>query len=146
MSTASQARSASGPTARTTAPSHPRSGASTVPSTDRDARIFPLKVRAASAALGSQAKLASFVGVSRSQATRWAEGETEPSPGAARAVTDLEFIVARARMVWGEAVLRDWLEGHNAFLDGATPLEMIRAGRTAEVLDAITGDESGVYA
>lgn len=146
MSTASQARSASGPTARTTAPSRPRTGVGRTSSTERNATIFPLKVRAASAALGSQAKLATFVGVSRSQATRWAEGETEPSPDAARAVTDLEFIVARARMVWDDAALRDWLEGHNAFLDGATPLEMIRAGRTAEVLDAITGDESGVYA
>lgn len=105
-----------------------------------------MKVRSASAALGSQAKLATWVGVSRSQATRWAEGMTEPSAGAARAVTDLEFIIARARMVWDDSVIPDWLGGTNAFLEGATPLEMIREGRTSEVLDAITGDETGVYA
>lgn len=110
------------------------------------AKIFTLKVRSASYALGSQAKLAAWAGVSRSQATRWADGQTVPSPGAARAVTDLEFIIARARLIWDESVITDWLHGSNAFLDGATPLEMIRRGRTSEVLDALTGDESGVYA
>lgn len=114
--------------------------------TKPDAGIFTMKVRSASTALGSQAKLAAWVGVGRSQATRWADGETEPSPEATRAVTDLEFIVSRARMVWDDSVIPDWLNGHNAFLDGATPLEMIRRGRTSEVLDAITGDETGVYA
>jgi len=110
------------------------------------AGIFTMKVRSASTALGSQAKLATWVGVGRSQATRWADGETEPSLEAARAVTDLEFIISRARMVWDESVIPEWLNGHNSFLDGATPLEMIRRGRTSEVLDAITGDETGVYA
>lgn len=113
---------------------------------DQAATIFGMKVRSASHALGSQAELARWVGVSRSQATRWSDGQTEPSPEAARAVTDLEFIVARARLVWDESVIPDWLQGRNAFLDGATPLEMIRRGRISEVLDAITGDETGVYA
>lgn len=111
-----------------------------------DHELFTLKVRSTSRALGSQAKLAAWAGVSRSQTTRWVDGETQPSPDAARAVTDLEFIVSRARMVWDDAVIPDWLRGHNAFLDGATPLEMVRQGRTSEVLDAITGDETGVYA
>lgn len=108
--------------------------------------IFTMKVRSASAALGSQAKLADWAGVNRAQPGRWADGDTEPSANTARAVTDLEFIIARAGMVWDETVIPDWLNGNNAFLGGATPLEMIRQGRTSEVLDAITGDESGVYA
>lgn len=58
---------------------------------------------------------------------------------------DLELVIARAKEVWDEAVIADWLDGSNAFLGGATPREMIRRGRTAEVLDAITGDEGGVY-
>lgn len=58
---------------------------------------------------------------------------------------DLELVIARAKEVWDEAVIVDWLDGSNAHLGGATPREMIRRGRTAEVLDAITGDEAGVY-
>lgn len=60
--------------------------------------------------------------------------------------TDLEFVIARARLVWDDTVIPDWLNGHNAFLGGSTPLEMIRRGRTSEVLDAIDGDETGVFA
>ncbi|MBB5831917.1 hypothetical protein [Brachybacterium aquaticum] len=59
--------------------------------------------------------------------------------------TDLELFIARASKVWDEAVILDWLEGRNAFLGGTTPLDMIRRGRTAAVLAAITGDEAGVY-
>ena len=111
-----------------------------------DAELLALKVRSASRALGSQAKLAAWVGVGRSQATRWVDGATQPSADTVRAVTDLEFIVSRARLVWDDSVIPDWLNGHNAFLEGATPLELIRHGRTSEVLDAITGDEAGVFA
>ena len=58
---------------------------------------------------------------------------------------DLELVIVRASRVWDNAVIPEWLEGRNAFLGGATPREMIRRGRTAEVLAAIAGDEAGVY-
>lgn len=58
---------------------------------------------------------------------------------------DFELVISRASQVWDEAVVSDWLEGPNAFLGGATPREMIRRGRTAEVLAAVAGDEAGVY-
>lgn len=108
--------------------------------------LFAMKVRTASHVLGSKSTMAQWVGDSRSQITRWSEGRAEPPAEVARAVTDLEFIIARAHLVWDDAALRDWLEGQNAFLDGATPLEMVRRGRTSEVLEAITGAETGVFA
>ncbi|WP_022868184.1 transcriptional regulator [Schaalia vaccimaxillae] len=111
-----------------------------------DADIFPLKVRDAANILGNQSKLAEWLGVSRSQATRWTSGQTEPTYAAQRAIIDLEFIIARARMVWDENTVVDWLSGSNAFLSGASPLEMIRRDRTSEVLEAIVADEIGVYA
>ena len=58
---------------------------------------------------------------------------------------DLELVISRACLVWDEAVVLDWLDGPNALLGGATPREMVRRGRTAEVLAAITGEETGVY-
>lgn len=92
------------------------------------------------------AKLAHWAGVSRSQVTRWSDGQTEPSAEAARAITDLEFIISRASMVSDDVVIQDWLEGRNALLGGATPLEMVLRGRTSQVLDAIVGDEAEVFA
>lgn len=112
----------------------------------QDISILSMKVGHVADILGSKANLADWVGVGRSQATRWSDGTTTPSPEAVRAVTDLEFIISRDSMVWDVKVIPDWLRGHNAFLEGATPLEMIRRGRTSEVLDAIDGDESGVFA
>lgn len=107
--------------------------------------LIPEKLNNAAAALGNRSALSKWIGVSRSQTTRWAHGETRPSPEAERAITDLDFIVARARMVWADDVVPDWLHGHNAFLGGSTPLEMIRRGRTVEVLEAISAESAGTY-
>lgn len=108
--------------------------------------IFGMKVQRVPNTLGSMAKLAHWAGVSRSQVTRWSDGQTEPSAEAARAITDLEFIISRASMVSDDVVIQDWLEGRNALLGGATPLEMVLRGRTSQVLDAIVGDEAEVFA
>ena len=105
-----------------------------------------MKVRRVSNTLGGMAKLAHWAGVGHSRATRWSEGQMEPSVEPARMVIDLEFIIARASIVWDDEVIRDWLEGHNVFLGGAKPLDMVRRGRTSEVLGAITGHEAGVFA
>lgn len=70
----------------------------------------------------------------------------KPSQDAAHAATDLELVIAHARLVWDATVIPDWLDGNNAFLGGSTPLEMIRRGRTSEVLEVISGDETGVFA
>lgn len=100
----------------------------------------------AASVLGAQTDLAKWIGVSRSQTSRWAAGETRPSAEAAQAITDLDFIATRAAMVWDESVVSDWLHGHNAFLGGATPLDMVRKGRTAEVLQAISAEAAGAFA
>ena len=107
---------------------------------------LPHDIEVASAVLGTKSELAAWLGVARSQPTRWASRQTTPSLEVCEALTDLTFIVARARFVWADDVLGDWLRGSNAFLGGATPLELIRRGRTAEVLDAIAGESAGVYA
>ena len=59
--------------------------------------------------------------------------------------SDLERVVSRAREVWDDSVIEDWLDGNNAHLNGASPREMVRQGRTAEVLEAITSDEAGSF-
>ncbi len=121
-------------------------GRGTVDEGPRGIRQLSARVHNAAFALGSMAELSSWIGVSRSQPSRWANGETRPSAEAARAITDLDFIVARAALVWDESVIGDWLRGHSAFLSGSTPLDMVRAGRTAEVLEAITAESIGAYA
>lgn len=48
------------------------------------------------------AALAAIVGVNRSQPSRWIKGEERPGPSAAPLLIDLEHVLARARLVWGE--------------------------------------------
>ncbi|RRD60498.1 helix-turn-helix transcriptional regulator [Leucobacter sp. OH1287] len=95
---------------------------------------------------GSSAKLAEWLQVSPSTLSRWQSGKTTPDAARAQWIIDLDFIAARAATVWGSGALTPWLNGNNAFLGGATPLDMIRHGRTSEVVMALSAEGSEVYA
>ena len=41
-------------------------------------------------------------------------------------LVDLDHIIARLQLIWDEEVIGDWLEGTNAFLDGARPIDVLR--------------------
>lgn len=103
------------------------------------ARLLSMKVRRCSDGLDGEAHLAQWYGIDLGQLA-------EPSDEVARAVVDLDFIIARAQMVWDPAVVPAWLHGSSAFFEGATPLEMVRRGRTSEVLDAITAEAATTFA
>ncbi|CAN5800538.1 hypothetical protein BH24ACT5_BH24ACT5_23380 [soil metagenome] len=98
-------------------------------------------------ALGSNAALADWLGVVRSQPGRWLSGQERLAPRSERLVLDLAYVVDRARQVWGrDAALRGWLVGSDALLDGARPLDVVRCGDAANVVKAIDGHLAGSYA
>src|SRR5699024_149620 len=72
------------------------------------------------------AELARWLGVSRSQPTRWRSGAEQPGVQAARALVDLDHVVTRALMLWAPRVATDWLTSSNAYLDGARPLDVLQ--------------------
>ncbi|MDV8070854.1 antitoxin Xre/MbcA/ParS toxin-binding domain-containing protein [Rhodococcus sp. IEGM 1366] len=89
------------------------------------------------------AQLASIVGVNRSQPSRWAAGEERPGPGAAPLLIDLEHVLARARLVWGETAARTWLESPNVYLDGARPIDVLQISGPAPILEALDAETWG---
>lgn len=89
------------------------------------------------------ARLAKLIGVNRSQPTRWAAGTERPGPTAAPLLMDLEHVLARARLVWGEAAAHTWLESPNSFLEGARPLDVLRLHGPAPVLEALDAEAWG---
>ncbi|KAF0966621.1 MULTISPECIES: antitoxin Xre/MbcA/ParS toxin-binding domain-containing protein [unclassified Rhodococcus (in: high G+C Gram-positive bacteria)] len=89
------------------------------------------------------AQLAAIVGVNRSQPSRWIKGQERPGPGAAPLLIDLEHVLARARLVWGETAARTWLESANTYLDGARPLEVLQLSGPAPVLEALDAEAWG---
>ncbi|MGU3587481.1 antitoxin Xre/MbcA/ParS toxin-binding domain-containing protein [Rhodococcus sp. C26F] len=87
--------------------------------------------------------MAAIVGVNRSQTSRWVKGEERPGPAAAPLLIDLEHVLARARLVWGEEAARTWLESANVYLDGGRPIDVLQLSGPAPVLEALDAETWG---
>lgn len=108
---------------------------------------IPARANAVAEALGSKAKLAQVLKVSASQPTRWIRGEESPNSENTRAIVDLEHVVTRARLLWGDdATVSSWLNGRNAFLDGARPIDVVALQGSGPVIDALDQETAGVFA
>ena len=108
--------------------------------------VIAQRAGAVVAALGSKAQLASMLEVSPSQPTRWIDGSERPNSENARAIVDLDYVIARAGLLWKPSVIGSWLNGSNAFLDGARPIDVLRATGSAPVIDALDQELAGGYA
>ena len=97
------------------------------------------------AAVGSAANLAKLLNVSRSQPTRWRNGEEIPSPGVARALIDLDHVMARALLLFPQPVALDWLNSANSFLDGARPIDVLQTRGSTEVIQALDAVMAGAF-
>ncbi|WP_345762780.1 antitoxin Xre/MbcA/ParS toxin-binding domain-containing protein [Diaminobutyricibacter sp. McL0608] len=96
--------------------------------------------------LGSGAVLAGLLGVNRSQPTQWRKGAESPSPEVGRGLLDLDYVVARASMLWQTDSVVAWLQGQNAFLEGARPIDVLRTRGSHDVVDALDAELAGAYA
>ena len=97
-------------------------------------------------ALGTQSRVADLLEVSRSQLGKWSRGEEAPSPERARELIDLDHVVARVVSWLGSEMTISWLNGSNAFLEGARPIDVLRMRGSSEVVNAIDVETSGAFA
>ena len=97
-------------------------------------------------AIGSGTALAEVLGVARSQPTRWRQGQESPSPETARALIDLDHVMARALMLFPQPVALDWLTSANSYLDDARPIDVLRGRGAADVIDALDATMAGAFA
>lgn len=97
-------------------------------------------------ALSTQTRVADLLEVSRSQLDKWSKGEEAPSPELARELIDLDYVVARLVSWLGSEMTIFWLNGRNAFLEGARPIDVLRARGSSEVVNAIDTEMSGAFA
>ena len=91
-------------------------------------------------------RTARMLSVSESQPSRWRNAQEVPSPQVAPALVDLDHIIARLQLLWDTAVIGDWLEGPNGFLEGARPIDVLLVHGSIPVLEAIEAEASGAYA
>lgn len=90
-------------------------------------------------------EVASLLGVSRSQPSRWRRGLEGLGPVNRRAVIDLDYIVTRLQELYVPEVAKIWLTSSNAFLGGGTPVETLRQRGVLDVIAAIDAEAAGAY-
>jgi uncharacterized protein (DUF2384 family) len=103
------------------------------------------KVEALSEDFHSQRRLAELLGVSPAQVTRWRRGQGIDELNARR-VDLLELVMSSLLRLYSADVADMWLQGMNPHLGGRRPIDLIRAGRAGELLDAIGQERAGSFA
>ena len=103
------------------------------------------KVQALRADFRSAAQLADMLGVSRSQVTRWLQG-AGIDPLNAEKVDLLELVWSSALRLYDKEAALAWLFGINPRLGDRRPIDLVRAGRAEELIQAIRGERSDSFA
>lgn len=106
--------------------------------------VLPL-LRRLDAAFGPRA-LARLLGVGPSTITNWKRKRHAISNTYAVRVIDLHDVMVRALRLYRPAVAMDWLVGHEPFLNGARPIDVLVTRGSAPLIDALRAQEAGAYA
>jgi hypothetical protein len=102
------------------------------------------KVVALSEDFHSQRRLAELLGVSPAQVTRWRAGRGIDEANAQR-VDLLELVMSSLLRLYSPEAAELWLVAVNPNLSGR-PIDLVRAGRSRELLDAIAQERAGSFA
>jgi uncharacterized protein (DUF2384 family) len=103
------------------------------------------KVMALSEDFHSQRRLAELLDVSPAQVTRWRRGQGIDEANARR-VDLLELVMSSLLRLYSPETAELWLQGVNPHLGGRRPIDLIRAGHSRELLDAIAQERAGSFA
>jgi len=87
--------------------------------------------------------LASLVGVSKSQPTRWRQGSEQPGAAATKQLLGLEYLTSRLAEELTPRQTQAWFASPNAFLRGSTPAVVFTEFGGQAVEPAIAAIEVG---
>ena len=111
-------------------------------------RVMPVavaqKVKTLSVDFRSSARLADLLGVSRSQVTRWLRG-AGIDPLNAEKVDLLELVWSNVLRIYDQDAALAWLFGVNPLLGDRRPVDLIRQGRTEELMRAVRAERSDTF-
>src|SRR5438445_13514067 len=94
---------------------------------------------------GSAARLAEMLGVGPAQVTRWLRGSAI-GPLNAEKVDLLELVWSNLLRLYDREAALAWLFGLNPVLGDRRPIDLIRDGRTEELMRAIRAERSDSFA
>lgn len=104
-----------------------------------------IRVKALSKDFGSQRKLADALDVSPAQVSRWLRGQGV-DPDNAERVAILDTVMSILLRDYEPEAAELWLFGLNPHLRDRRPIDLIRAGRAKELLDALAAEDALSYA
>ena len=93
----------------------------------------------------SAARLADLLGVNRSQITRWLRG-AGIDPLNAEKIDLLEMVWSGLLRVYEREAALSWLFGVNPLLGDRRPIDLIRMGRTEDLMRAVRAERSDTFA
>src|SRR3954451_20523548 len=94
--------------------------------------------------LGPRRRLAELLDVDPAQVTRWARGGGIDQRNAER-VDLLELVMSQLLRLYEADAAASCLIGWNPSLHDRQPIELVRSGRTRELLDAIRNEAAGGF-
>jgi uncharacterized protein (DUF2384 family) len=103
------------------------------------------KVEALRADFRSAAQLADMLGVNRAQITRWLRG-AGIDPLNAERIDLLELVWSALLRIYEREAALSWLFGVNPRLGDRRPIDLVRAGRTEELMRAIRAERADSFA
>jgi uncharacterized protein (DUF2384 family) len=93
----------------------------------------------------SQRLIAELLGIAPAQITRWRRGQ-EIDEIDARRVELLELVMSSLLRLYSPEVAELWLLGLNPHLADRRPIDLVRTGRSHELLEAISLEQAGSFA
>jgi uncharacterized protein (DUF2384 family) len=103
------------------------------------------KVEALTRDFASGSAVADLLGVSRSRVSRWLRG-AGIDPLNAEKVDLLELVWSNLLRLYEPEAARAWLFGLNPTLGDRRPIDLVRAGRTEELMRAIRAERADSFA
>jgi hypothetical protein len=93
----------------------------------------------------SDTALARALDVDRTRLSAWKKARAEPRREHLRVLADLATVGDELRRFLHPAVVQDWLTSRQPELDGRTPVQALRDGNLADVLQAVNATEHGAF-
>jgi transcriptional regulator with XRE-family HTH domain len=103
------------------------------------------KIEALCADFRSAARLADLLGVDRAQVSRWLRGGGIDPLNAER-LDLLELVWSSLLRIYEREAALAWLTGLNPLLGDRRPIDLIRLGRTEELMRAIRAERADSFA
>lgn len=95
---------------------------------------------------GLQGKdIANLTDASPATVSRWSKGSASPNLDTQAVIADLRYVVDRLSDFYTAEETRLWLHAHHVMLHNERAIDLIRSGRTKEVLAVIDRLNAGVY-